>query len=357
MKHGGSAPNTTPLWPLSGSKSHIHDVSPSLFHVITELLNLINAAQYRKQFAFTEGTKSNHKTQIKEYKNFCQKHKLDSLNPSELIISAYIEHLAGKLTSFRSINNYISGVRFYLRYNRRSTASIDNFHVKLLLQACEMTVQSESRKKLDITFQQFKLLCKACDKMGSKGILLKVAICFCFYGMVRQSNVCPRASYKFHPNKFTARKCVTFQDPGLVLSLPWTKTRQAGGQPLLVPMPKLNDKSICPVQAYKNLIKLQPTVSQNQPLLAAKDGKSISCRLLTRWFKQALGLAGLPQNTISLHSLRRSAATIMAHSGVNIANIKTHADWKSTSSFWQYVSAQRPEDSVVAKALRALSAR
>ena len=191
--------------------------------------------------------------------------------------------------------------------------------------------------------------------MGSKGVLLKVAITFCFYGMFRQSNVCPRVSKDFKVNKSTSRACVTFEDPGLVVTLPWTKTRQAGGQPLLVPLPKLSSQATCPVIAYKNLLKLQPTTNVNQPLLAAKNGKSISTTLLSKWFKQALILAGLPHKLISLHSLRRSAATILAHSGVNIANIKTHADWKSTSSFWQYVAAQKPAESVVAKAMKNLS--
>ncbi len=189
--------------------------------------------------------------------------------------------------------------------------------------------------------------------MGAKGKLLKVAITFCFYGMVRQSNVAPRLSHQYDSNKHTSRGCISFQQPGLVLSLPWTKTRQAGGKPLEIPLPNMSDKSICPVQAYKQLCKIQPTKSHNQPLLAAKSGKSLSYRLLNKWFKQALTMADLPTATISLHSLHRSSATIMAHAGVNLAHVKCHGDWKS-SAFWVYISAQKPAQSVVASTMQSL---
>ena len=139
-----------------------------------------------------------------------------------------------------------------------------------------------------------------------------------------------------------------------MLSLPWTKTRQAGGKPLEVPLPQLSDKVICPVQAYNDLCNIQPTKSAAQPLLSAKSGQSLSYRLINKWFKQSLIMAGLPTATISLHSLRRSSATIMAHSGVNLAQVKCHGDWKS-SAFWHYISAQKPAQSAVARTMQSIA--
>ncbi len=314
---------------------------------------LLKQAEHRKKFAFTPGTKSNRMAQIKMFKNFCTEFGQDSLNPSEETITAYIEFLAQRLKSARSIFNYISGVRSFLKYNRQPTKCLDSYHVDLLLRACKLTLNQPSRKKESVNFKEFRSICKACDALGAKGVLLKVSVTMCFYGMLRQSNICPRSSKSYQYNKNTSRDCISLQDPGLVISLPWTKTRQEGGLPLQVPLPGLLDPVVCPVRAYNKLLKLQPTKCPKQPLLAAKDGKSISCRLLARWFNQAVELAGLSNKSLSLHSLRRSAASIMAHSGVNLAQIKTHADWQS-DAFWQYISAQKPADSAVARAMQSL---
>ncbi len=91
---------------------------------------LLKQAEQRKKFAFTPGTKSNRMAQIKMFKNFCTEFDQDSLNPSEETITAYIEFLAQRLKSARSIFNYISGVRSFLKYNRRSTKCLDSYHVK-----------------------------------------------------------------------------------------------------------------------------------------------------------------------------------------------------------------------------------
>ena len=321
---------------------------------ISEYQNLVQQSEHRKTFAFSDGTKANQRIHKQSYLNFCSKFDIKPLFPSEENISAYIEYLAQRLTSYKSLANYISGVRTFLKYNRADTSNTDTYHVNLLLMACKVSLARPSRKKEPISIHDFRKLCQQCNKMGAKGKLLKVAITFCFFGMVRQSNVAPRVSKDYNYSKHTSRGCVSRQDPGLVISLPWTKTRQAGGKPLQVPLPQLSDKVICPVQAYNDLCNMQSTTSANQPLLCAKNGKSLSYRLLNKWFKQALTMANLPTATISLHSLRRSSATIMAHSGVNLAQVKCHGDWKS-SAFWHYISAQKPCQSVVAKTMKSIT--
>ncbi len=134
---------------------------------------------------------------MKCYKNFCSKYNQSALNPTEETIAGYIEFLAQKLTSYKSLVNYISGVRSYLKFHRKSTEVINTYHISLLLRACQLTMSYPSRKKEPVSIHELKLICSACDKIGAKGILLKVAVTFAFFGMLRQSNICPRVSKEY----------------------------------------------------------------------------------------------------------------------------------------------------------------
>ncbi len=148
------------------------------------------------------------------------------------------------MKSARTVCNYINGVRSFLKHNRKSTACLDSYHIDLMLQACKLSLNFPSRKKESVTFNEFKSICKACDSMGAKGTLLKVSVTMCFYGMLRQSNICPRTSKSFNHNKNTSRDCIEFQQPGLhsskILTIQQGITRVLGE---LVPLENLVDQN------------------------------------------------------------------------------------------------------------------
>jgi hypothetical protein len=111
-----------------------------------------------------------------------------------------------------------------------------------------------------------------------------------------------------------------------------------------------------PVQAYKHLLAVSPTVHPSQPLLSlpAKHGNiaMVTSRSLAIALKRLIVALELQPKLYSLHSLRRGGATSSYNAGVAYTDIKRHGQWKS-DSFWDYIAAPCVSKSTVAAALAA----
>ncbi len=175
-----------------------------------------------------------------------------------------------------------------------------------------------------------------------------MAVIFGFFGFLRQSNLAPKSVKDFDNTRHTTRGDVKFQDPGLVISL------QCGGEPHEVPLPKLQNKLLCPVRAYKRLLKVAPTVSPQQPLLTLKPKQLLCCPKLSAYFKHILSDMGLNHELYSLQSLHRGGASAAVQGGAGIASAKNHGHWRS-EAFWDYVVAEAPHQSQVAKVFKNLT--
>ena len=60
-----------------------------------------------------------------------------------------------------------------------------------------------------------------------------------------------------------------FAPPGVHLLVKWTKTLQARNKAVLVKLPAIKNKVLCPVEAVKNLLQITPG-SQDSPLFKIK---------------------------------------------------------------------------------------
>ncbi len=235
---------------------------------VTDFKSLLQQAHRRMQFAFTEGTNKNHRTQISVYLQFCRLMNVEPLSPSVDTLLAFIEYLASHLTAHRSVSNYLSGVSFLHKALGSPFHARDSFQVSILLRAVKLT-WLEPAPRPHVTLDQLRQLVSFAKTLGPQGLILAVVLTFGYFGFFRQSNLAPEKPSKFNKNKHTTRDHVQFAPPGLVVSLPWTKTRQNTAEPLVVPLPAIpQDKLICPVYNYQRLLQLSTTFTSDQPLLS-----------------------------------------------------------------------------------------
>ncbi len=322
-----------------------------LFPGQSTLKKLLLQANDRQQHAYTKGTNSNHKSQIYIYLEFCHKLNQQPLDPDRDTVLAYVEYLCQHLTSYKSIRNYFSAINFLHNSLEISFSVKDCFPVQLLLRAAKLTVKEGNRRKLPITIQQLTDIINYTSQLGDLGTLIKVGICFSFFGFLRQSNIAPKSASEFDIMKHTTRGDIEFREPGLVISIRWSKTKQAGEQPHLVPLSKLTNKTLCPVRAYKKLLKVSPTHHSNQPLLSLSASDVLSAHSLSSHFKHIVSQVGLNPTHYSLHSLRRGGALAAVQGGASLVSAKIHGDWRS-EAIWDYLVAQTPEHSQVAQVFR-----
>ncbi len=98
-----------------------------------EFKRLCEMAQRRKQQAFRPGTNTNHQVMIKKYIGFCIQHDLQYINPEINTLCVYVEYLVQSFSSVKSVNNYISAIRFLHKMVNIHPENMDSFELTLML--------------------------------------------------------------------------------------------------------------------------------------------------------------------------------------------------------------------------------
>ena len=315
-----------------------------------DLTSLRRAARRRISHAYRPGTKANQRSQIKSYLSFCISHGLKYRNPSVDTLCVYAEYLAHKLTSPKSVKNYLGAVQLYHNYIGLEAPNSSHFRYILMLRALPLTMRHFPSQKLPVTPEILDQICAVCDQIGATGIVLKVAFTLTYYGFLRQSNIAPASRTGFDPSRHTTRGDVTLSPPGLVVQLKWSKTHQAPGTPALVPIPSVPGQRTDPVAAYTSMLRAVPTRSPADPLLTLPSRRPVTSRYLQRALRCILTALGLHAHAYSLHSFRRGGATTAFREGADFIDVKRHGLWRS-DAFWDYVADRQVSDSAVATAL------
>lgn len=265
----------------------------------------------------------------------------------------YATHLSQHFISPSSVANYISGVRLLHKYISAPCKALDSFELTLTMRAIKLTVRHVPRRKLPITPLSLRKLCIACDSMDSTlGKILKVAVLFGYFGMLRQSNLAPRTPSKFDPTRHTCRGDILHKAPGLIMIVKWAKCAQSMDNVNLLPIPQVHAcPTMDPCRAYAAMTQAVPAKSNNAPLLMLPNGRAMSVAYLRRCFTQLLLVAGLNPRYYSLHSLRRGAATAAYQAGLNFLEICRHGGAWRSNAFMDYIVMASASQSRVANAL------
>jgi hypothetical protein len=318
---------------------------------------LEQATEGQKHKAYRPGTTDNHIQQAALFRQFCRHYSFDPISPSEEIICKYIAFLTHRFSSARSVRNYLSGVRFMHKTLALPPPPTDSFPVMTMLRAADLMLRTPPKRMLPITAMLLHRLCQATRRSGRMGLILRVAITFAYFGMLRQSNLAPAHGGDWDITRHTSRGDVTIAPPGLVLNIKWTKSAQTINNTPLVPIPKVQGAITDPVAAYTDLLLMSPTRHPQDPLLLLptdKGRKIVTITHLRDAFTKLLEQVGLSTSKYSLHSLRRGGATQAFDSGVHHLHVKRHGMW-SSDAFWGYITSSAVAQSPVATALAAAS--
>ncbi len=84
------------------------------------------------------------------------------------------------------------------------------------------------RPKLSLDLKLLSSLIDTCDKFKDKGIIMKCAMLFAYFGFLRRSNLAPDTCKSFDPKRHTCRGDIVMNSSKIVIILKWTKTYQKG---------------------------------------------------------------------------------------------------------------------------------
>ena len=322
-----------------------------------DLQALQAAVRTMRRQAFRGGTHANHRRQIKLYTAFCNHYNLQDINPAADTVAMYIAYLTHRLSSAQSVANYVSGVRLLHKLVGVDAPALRAHDVHLMMRSVKLHLRRPEHRRLPFTPDHIDQLCGLCDVMGDVGTVMKVAILFGYYGMLRQSNLAPRSQRSFDHSRHTCRGDVMLQPPGIVILVKWAKTIQSFDRLPLIPIPALPGSPHDPVRAFSAMLTLRPTSSANDPLLMLPGRRPprhiVTIDQLRRILIIMLECLFLDTRHYSLHSLRRAGATAAHAAGVKLLDIKRHGCWESDAVF-RYITSSSVAESPVAAALASL---
>ena len=113
---------------------------------------------------------------------------------------------------------------------------------------------------------------------------------------------------------------------------------QTSGNYQVLQLPKLNNETICPVTALKELTtKFQYNKDTPLFLVKSKNGVDTTVAPKVRSFlKLVITNLGLNPSQYTFHMFRRSGASMAFDNNVQFENIKQHGNWQS-EAIWHYL--------------------
>ena len=92
------------------------------------------------------------------YIQFCFDFNVNYVDPDKDTLCAYIEYLAQRFTSHKSVTNYFSAVKLLHKYIGVSIKNYDCFEVGLMLRALPLTMRCAPKQKAPITVEMLSRL-------------------------------------------------------------------------------------------------------------------------------------------------------------------------------------------------------
>ena len=288
---------------------------------------LFKQLQKTKQNCYAKSYRANLQTMWKAWFAFGIFFQKRFLPASAFMLSMYAVLLSRTFRSVKAIRNYISAVKTLHVLLDLPTNAFKSMKFSMTLKGLLRLNDRPPNRAYPITpsmlFEFHRFLNLKDPVEATFWCLFLVA----FFSMSRKSNLVKTMS-KNAPNKFLKRKDVSMSSNAITLSLHWSKTNQFAERIHKVPIIRITNSVLCPVQAMSNMLKLVPG-KPGDPLFMLPNRKPVTYSEFMIFLKTIVSISGYDPKNFSTHSFRRGGATHAFRSNVPSELIKEHGDWSS----------------------------
>ena len=287
--------------------------------------------QISSRHAFAHGTFKNIEVQWRTFLTFCVYFAFNYLPASLDTVCLYVQFLGRSFKSVDSIKNYLNGVRLLHVLNDFEFPFLQCMPLKLTLRGLSRLNPHLPRKALPITPQILMQMYKFLDMDNPLDTTFWSLFLLAFFMMSRKSNLVPTSVSKFDKNKQLCRGDIVIKHDILVILIKWSKTIQFGQRMLRIPISSIPGNILCPVTAYKNMIRCVPARSNSPAFCKFILGKLVPITYLEfqNKLRSLINLTGRDAFCYSTHSFRRGGASFAFESNVSSELIQLHGDWRS----------------------------
>ena len=245
------------------------------------------------------------------------------------MICAFIEYLAEHIPAPATIKNKILHVRSFLRLAGAQTQGIDHPRVARAIEALHRNKQYTPNVKDPISMKDLRSVIFAIPQTPV-GTAVRAAVLIMYFGALHQSEVALGSVRTFDQFRHPTRGGLRIEAGHITLKIKWAKNMQRVGQTRSIKLSAAPDTRLCPVAAMRQHLDHIPTACITDPLLmftGSRDPVPLST-IRTVW-EEALREVGADTRTLSLHSLRKAAATQADQAGCLEHQIQRLGGWSS----------------------------
>ena len=167
-------------------------------------------------------------------------------------------------------------------------------------------------------------------------LVYRAAFLIAFYGLFRISNIAPQSSRQFDKTCHLLRHDISFNYPGVHITLIWAKNVQAPEKIHAIKLPEVCDPLLCPVQTLRQIL-LSKKLPQSDSLFVLYDFSLLTQSLLRKRLATFVRTLGLPLLNFGFHSFRTTGATLAFDADIPLDSIKMQGLWAS-DAIWAYIS-------------------
>lgn len=250
-----------------------------------------------------------------------------------------MEYLADHDISPSTVRNKLSQVRVHLSLVGAPPDSLNHPRVHRALDAMDRDKTHVPRVKEAISPDVFSGLLRSLAHDPLMNIA-RAAYLLLYYGALRQSEITSRTIASWDSAIHPTRGDFKLYPDRCTLFVKYGKNLQKIGQYRNIELIAAIDPTFCPVRAMRTVLLETPTISNIDPLLMFPNNrKPVPTTFLARVLKDHLIKMGLPSlnSIISLHSLRKAAATDAFAGGCPELTIKQYGGW-SSSAYTSYIN-------------------
>lgn len=261
-------------------------------------------------------------------------------NPTNAEICAYLEFLADSTPSPRTIGNHLSHIRTYCRRAGVDISQLEHVRVTWAMTALKRNKNYIPRVKVAFPLEDLQRMVIALpqDPMGN---LIRVAILIIYYAALRQSEVLAPTMTSFDSRKHLTRGDVQFLQQAVSIHIKHAKNMQTVYQNKTVHLSAAENPLLCVVAALQRMYNVTPTRHNQEPcIMFPTSRRPVPIDYVRRIWKTHVEAHGLATTALSLHSIRKSAATAAHEQGCGELEIQQYGGWRS-NSHRQYIHASQ----------------
>ena len=279
---------------------------------------------------YASSTQRTYRTHRETYLSFCTALGVSPVPAATETLCQYAAMLARTL-KYTSVNQYMNIIRLlHLEWDLPNPLS-NNFKVKSVLRGIRRDRGDAIRRKLPITPVLLKQFLGKMDLTQPADCVVWAAALLMFFGLLRRANVLTSIR-DFSRAKSLCRSDISVLPWGLLVEVRHTKTIQHQERSLLIPLPRIHNHPLCPVQAVVLAFEKTKGAPLDGPAFALPRGSGFVPLTPTAFVARVRSLlsgSGVDVSQYAGHSFRRGGATWAYQAGLSTETIRILGDWRS----------------------------